>query len=74
MHKLFKLILLIALAASISEAIRIGEWDEKKYKALREHYGPQIDEIDDTFRGPGLFVEENKENSSIIWKTQEKSN
>lgn len=74
MHKSLKLILLIALVASISEAIRIGDWNEEKYKALRETYGPQIDEINDTFRGPGLFVEENKEKSLIIWTAQEKLN
>ena len=74
MDKLFKIILFIALVASISEAIRLGEWNEEKYKALRESYGPQVDKIDDNLRGPGIFIEENKEKNLIIWTSQEKSN
>lgn len=74
MDKLFKTILFIALVASISEAIRLGEWNEQKYKALRESHGPQVDKIDDKLRGPGIFIEENKENNSIIWTNQEKHN
>lgn len=74
MDKLFKTILFIALVASISEAIRLGEWNEEKYKALRESYGPQVDKIDDKLRGPGIFIEESKERNSIIWTTQEKLN
>ena len=74
MDKLFKTILFIALVGSISEAIRLGEWNEEKYKALRESYGPQIDKIDDKLRGPGIFIEEDKEKNLIIWKKQEKHN
>lgn len=74
MDKLFKTILFIALVASISEAIRLGEWNEEKYKALRESHGPQVDKIDDKLRGPGIFIEENKEKNSIIWKKREEFN
>ena len=74
MDKLFKTILFIALVASISEAIRLGEWIEEKYKALREFHGPQVDKIDDKLRGPGIFIEENKEKNLIIWTNKEKHN
>ena len=74
MAKILKLVLIIALVASISEAIRLGEWDEEKYKALRESHGPQVDKIDDKLRGPGIFIEENKEKNLIIWTNQEKLN
>lgn len=74
MDKLFKLVLFIALAASVSEAIRLGEWNEEKYKTLRETHGPQVDKIDDTYRGPGIFIEEDKEKNSITWTNQEELN
>ena len=74
MDKLFKLLLFIALVASISEAIRLGEWNEEKYKALRESHGPQVDKIDDKLRGPGIFIEENREENLIIWTNKEKLN
>lgn len=74
MDRIFKLVLFIALVASISEAIRLGEWNEQKYKALRESYGPQVDKIDDKLRGPGIFIEKSKEKNLIIWTNQEKLN
>lgn len=74
MNNIFNLILVIVLIASISEAIRLGEWNEEKYKVLREDYGPQVDKIDDTLRGPGIFIEEDKEKNLIIWTNQEKLN
>ena len=58
LRKICKIVILFSLVASISEAIRIGEWTQEKYYEAIESFGPEVNIANDELRGPGIFLEE----------------